>query len=140
MRAAYNKAAHHCSLASHTSLISRERGSGDYAYELFWRQDLVVSNQIQDLNLLLSNDLLAACAHTVGPVLFVVTRDVFCNYLHSTGKTSCTRGHQTPLFLGLGGVVPETTHHCRLRFYLLNTKKCSLICNTSPALVPRVLP
>ena len=31
-----------------------------------------MSNQIRDLNLLLSNDLLAVRVHTIGPVLFAV--------------------------------------------------------------------
>jgi hypothetical protein len=68
------------SLAHHTP-NPRERGSGDRAYnKLFWRQDLVASNQIQDLNLLLSNAFLAARAYTVRPALFAVTHDVSCNY------------------------------------------------------------
>jgi hypothetical protein len=65
------------SLARHTP-NPRERGSGDRAYnELFWRQDLVASNQIRDSNLLLSNAFLAARAHTVGPALFAVTVTFF---------------------------------------------------------------
>ena len=46
----------------------KRRGSGDHAYKLFQRQDLVASNHVWDLNLLLSNDLLA------------VAHDVLCNY------------------------------------------------------------
>ena len=43
--------------------IQGKEGSGDRAYnELFWRQDLIVSNQIRDLNLLLGNALLVARA------------------------------------------------------------------------------
>ena len=45
--------------------------------ELFWQQELVASNQIRDLKFLLGNNLLAVRAHTVGPALFAVTRDVF---------------------------------------------------------------
>ena len=48
--------------------------------ELYQRQNLVASNQIRDLNLLLSNALLAARAFIAGQAIFVVVRDVFCNY------------------------------------------------------------
>ena len=49
--------------------------TGDRAYnELFWRQDLVASNQIRYLNLLLGNALSAARTHYSRP-------HVFCGYL-----------------------------------------------------------
>ena len=51
-----------------TPPIRGKEGSGDRAYEeLFWRQDLVASNQIRDLNLLLGNALHARARNTVAP-------------------------------------------------------------------------
>ena len=64
-----------------TPLNRKERGSGDHAYnELFWRPNLVASNQIRDLNLLPSNALLAARARMAGHAILAVVCDVFCNY------------------------------------------------------------
>ena len=61
--------------------ITRKEGSGDHAYnELFWRPNLVASNQIQDLNLLLSNVLLSAHALIASHTIFAVVRDALCNY------------------------------------------------------------
>ena len=78
--------------------IRGKQGSGDRAYnKLFWRQDLVASNQIRDLNLLLGNALLAARAMQSAQrlALFAVTRDVFCNYCIPTEQ----HGHQTRFLL-----------------------------------------
>ena len=55
-------------IVSHTTFLNpRKEGSGNLTYsELFQRPDLVASNQYWDLNLLLSNALLAACAYIAG--------------------------------------------------------------------------
>jgi hypothetical protein len=61
------------------------------------------SNQIRDLNLLLSNAL-----HTIGPELFAVIRDILLQLLHSVRTTRCTHGHHTLFLLRLMGVASET--------------------------------
>jgi hypothetical protein len=80
---------------------------------------LGASNQIRNLNLLLSNALLVARAHTVGPALFVVIRDILFYLLHSARTTHCTHGHQTLFFLRLEGVASETRDTPRLTDRLL---------------------
>ena len=69
------------SLASHTLQSQEKEGlvtsrttscSGDR----IWLWPI----RFEILNLLLSNALLAACAHIAGPAWFAVTRDVFYNY------------------------------------------------------------
>ena len=80
--------------------IRGKEGSGDRAYELFWRQNLVASNQIRDLNLLLGNALHAAHAQYSRLTLFAVTRDVFCNYCIPTEQLAVrmvTRPSFSPL-------------------------------------------
>ena len=85
--------------------IRGKEGSGDRAYsELLWRQDLVELNQIQDLNLLLGNALLAACAmQSASHCLWLPV--IFLQLLHSDRTI---HGHQTLFLLRLKGVASET--------------------------------
>ena len=69
-----------------TPPIRGKGGSGDRAYnKLFWQQDLVTSNQIRDLNLVLGpwRGIEPATLYwrrawnAIGLALYVVARDVF---------------------------------------------------------------
>ena len=84
--------------------IRGKEGSGDRAYnELFWRQDLVASNPIQDLNLLLGNALPAVSTHYSRPMLFTIIRDVFCNYCIPTEQLAIYAWSPDPLSLEIEG-------------------------------------
>ena len=91
--------------------IRGKEGSGDHAYnELFWRQDLVASNQIRDLNLLLGNALPAARARPrclqLSVTCFVIIAFRRNSWLYAWSPDPLS-------LLRLKGVASETTCTCR---------------------------